>query len=43
MDTIWDSSAYFCHYRGESGRMEAFYILKKVFNGMNRGGGGGVM
>ena len=38
MDPMWYSAEDFCHYRGESGRVEALQILKQVLNYMKRGG-----
>ena len=44
MDPMCDLSENWCHYRGESGRVEAFNILKHILNDMRRlGGGGGVL
>ena len=38
LDLMWYSSEYWCHYRGEPGRVEAFYALKQIFNDTMRGG-----
>ena len=37
MDSMWDSAEDFCHYRGEEGRVEAFYILQQIFNDVKMG------
>ena len=38
MGPMWDLAKDWCHYRVESVRVEAFYILRQIFNIMKRGG-----